>query len=199
MALAFRYSISFINQKEPKALDDVVSASVSFAKIKPWLRLQAKHSPSMHESPAKRDSHHRHHQQQHSSHHHTRRKNEKVEKVHAPSAARGHNHSNHKEWMKVPVFVMLPLDTVTMGGTLNKAKAMNASLVALKSAGVEGVMVDAWWGLVEKDGPLNYNWDAYVELVNMVHKHDLKLQVVMSFHQCGGNVGDTCRYIRLYF
>lgn len=96
--------------------------------------------------------------------------------------------------MKVPVFVMLPLDTVTMGGTLNRAKAMNASLMALKSAGVEGVMVDAWWGLVEKDGPFNYNWDAYMELVNMVHKHGLKLQVVMSFHQCGGNVGDSCRY-----
>ncbi|RWR89726.1 beta-amylase 3, chloroplastic-like protein [Cinnamomum micranthum f. kanehirae] len=92
----------------------------------------------------------------------------------------------------VPVFVMLPLDTVSMGGSLNKPRALNASLMALKSAGVEGVMVDAWWGLVEKDGPLKYNWDGYVDLVNMVEKHGLKLQVVMSFHQCGGNVGDTC-------
>ena len=65
---------------------------------------------------------------------------------------------------------------------------MNASLMALKTAGVEGVMVDVWWGLVEKDGPLKYNWDGYVELVQMVQKHGLKLQAVMSFHQCGGNV-----------
>jgi beta-amylase len=64
----------------------------------------------------------------------------------------------------------------------------------LKSAGVEGVMVDVWWGLVEKDGPLKYNWEAYAELVQMVQLHGLKLQVVMSFHQCGGNVGDSCRY-----
>ncbi|KAK8479912.1 hypothetical protein V6N13_073379 [Hibiscus sabdariffa] len=78
------------------------------------------------------------------------------------------------------------------GGNLNKPRAMNASLMALKSAGVEGVMVDAWWGLVEKDGPLNYNWEGYAELVTMVEKHGLKLQVVMSFHQCGGNVGDSC-------
>lgn len=63
----------------------------------------------------------------------------------------------------VPVFVMLPLDTVSMGGSLNKPRALNASLMALKSAGVEGVMVDAWWGLVEKDGPLKYNWDGYVD------------------------------------
>lgn len=93
----------------------------------------------------------------------------------------------------VPVFVMLPLDTVTMSGHLNKPRAMNASLMALKGAGVEGVMVDAWWGLVEKDGPMKYNWEGYAELIQMVQKHGLKLQVVMSFHQCGGNVGDSCR------
>ncbi|KAE8708194.1 Beta-amylase 3 [Hibiscus syriacus] len=53
-------------------------------------------------------------------------------------------------------------------------------------------MVDAWWGLVERDGSLNYNWEGYAELVKMVEKHGLKLQVVLSFHQCGGNVGDSC-------
>uniref|UniRef100_A0A0C9S133 Beta-amylase n=1 Tax=Wollemia nobilis TaxID=56998 RepID=A0A0C9S133_9CONI len=92
----------------------------------------------------------------------------------------------------VPVFVMLPLDTVNGNGSLNRKRAMNASLLALKSSGVRGVMVDVWWGLVEKDGPRNYNWNGYKELVDMVGKHGLKLQAVMSFHQCGGNVGDTC-------
>lgn len=114
--------------------------------------------------------------------------NEKWEKLHELT---GHPQSNNR---KVPVFVMLPLDTVSVNGSLNKARAMNASLMALKTAGVEGVMVDAWWGLVEKDGPQKYNWDGYIELVKMVQKHGLKLQVVMSFHQCGGNVGDSCRY-----
>ena len=111
------------------------------------------------------------------------------EKLHALSGRHGANNDS-----RVPVFVMLPLDTVSHGGNLNKPRAMNASLMALKSAGVEGVMVDAWWGLVEKDGPLMYNWEGYAELVQMVQKHGLKLQVVMSFHQCGGNVGDSCRY-----
>lgn len=114
--------------------------------------------------------------------------NEKWEKVLTPSIS----HSNHDGSKKVPVFVMLPLDTVTMGGNLNKPRAMSASLMALKSAGVEGVMVDVWWGLVEKDGPLKYNWEAYAELIQMVQMQGLKLQVVMSFHQCGGNVGDSC-------
>ncbi|XAR62715.1 Beta-amylase [Bertholletia excelsa] len=92
----------------------------------------------------------------------------------------------------VPVYVMMPLDSVTMGNTVNRRKAMNASLQALKSAGVEGVMMDVWWGLVEREAPGEYNWGGYAELLEMARKHGLKVQAVMSFHQCGGNVGDSC-------
>ncbi|KAH0637366.1 hypothetical protein KY289_037281 [Solanum tuberosum] len=92
----------------------------------------------------------------------------------------------------VPVFVMMPLDSVKMDHTVNRKKAMNASLQALKSAGVEGIMMDVWWGLVERDAPGEYNWGGYAELMEMAKKHGLKVQAVMSFHQCGGNVGDSC-------
>ncbi|KAF8015920.1 hypothetical protein BT93_H1457 [Corymbia citriodora subsp. variegata] len=91
----------------------------------------------------------------------------------------------------VPVYVMMPLDSVTMNNTVNRRKAMNASLQALKSAGVEGIMMDVWWGLVERE-PGSYNWGGYAELLEMAKKHGLKVQAVMSFHQCGGNVGDSC-------
>ncbi|KAH1164046.1 hypothetical protein GLYMA_01G203400v4 [Glycine max] len=179
MALTLRSSISLVNQKEtklPKAKDEVPTKVFYFGKTNPSFRLRAKSSMQQtHVTP------------NNSFNSEVTMINEKREKVHAPSVAHSHNDS-----MRVPVFVMLPLDTVTMGGTLNKPRAMNASLMALKSAGVEGVMVDAWWGLVEKEGPLKYNWEAYAELVQMVQRHGLKLQVVMSFHQCGGNVGDSC-------
>lgn len=92
----------------------------------------------------------------------------------------------------VPVYVMMPLDSVTNGNTVNRKKAMNASLHALKSAGVEGIMIDFWWGLVEREAPGAYNWGGYAELLEMAKKHGLKVQAVMSFHQCGGNVGDSC-------
>ncbi|TYG92441.1 hypothetical protein ES288_A11G031300v1 [Gossypium darwinii] len=170
MALTLRSSTSFINPKETKSFktsDDHFLATVSFAQIKPSCRLRPKYSMWMQQVSHEKIS-------------------EKQEKLHSLTISHTENNS------KVPVYVMLPLDTVTHGGNLNKPKAMNASLMALKSAGVEGVMVDAWWGLVEKDGPLKYNWDGYFELVQMVEKHGLKLQVVMSFHQCGGNVGDSC-------
>ncbi|KAH9681486.1 Beta-amylase 1 [Citrus sinensis] len=91
----------------------------------------------------------------------------------------------------VPVFVMMPLDSVTMSNTVNRKKAIDASLRALKSAGVEGVMMDVWWGLVERDQPGHYNWGGYSDLLEMAKRHGLKVQAVMSFHQCGGNVGDS--------
>jgi len=91
----------------------------------------------------------------------------------------------------VPVFVMLPLDSISHNNTVNRRRALNASLQALRSAGVEGVMMDVWWGLVEREAPGQYNWSGYRELLEMVKKHGLKVQAVMSFHQCGGNVGDS--------
>jgi beta-amylase len=91
----------------------------------------------------------------------------------------------------VPVYVMMPLDSVTMGNSVNRKKAVNAAMAALKSAGVEGVMMDVWWGLVERERPGEYNWGGYNELMEIAKKHGLKVQAVMSFHQCGGNVGDS--------
>lgn len=99
----------------------------------------------------------------------------------------------------VPVYVMMPLDSVTMTNGVNRRKAMNASLQALKSAGVEGIMMDVWWGLVERDAPGEYNWGGYSELFEMAKKHGLKVQAVMSFHQCGGNVGDSVTYVLFTF
>ncbi|XP_027081320.2 beta-amylase 3, chloroplastic [Coffea arabica] len=176
MALTLRSSTSFINFKDSSSLKtpDDYSGMVCFAQIRPTCRLRARNSmqeaPISRERPSLLEG----------------RKNEQGEKLHGLPAPHSQNGS------RVPVFVMLPLDTVSVGGNLSKPRAMNASLMALKSAGVEGVMVDAWWGLVEKDGPLKYNWEGYAELVNMVQNHGLKLQVVVSFHQCGGNVGDSC-------
>ena len=96
----------------------------------------------------------------------------------------------------VPVFVMMPLDTVRKDdNSLNRRKAVEASLAALKSTGVEGIMVDVWWGIAEADGPGQFNFNGYMELMEMARKTGLKVQAVMSFHQCGGNVGDSVTYV----
>jgi beta-amylase len=43
---------------------------------------------------------------------------------------------------------------------------------------------------VEGETPKEYRWSAYRELFSLAKEAGLKLQAVMSFHACGGNVGD---------
>ncbi len=99
-----------------------------------------------------------------------------------------------------PVYVMLPLDTVWVVerdgkkvSVLKKERSLEIALHTLKQAGVEGVMVDVWWGIVERGGPRSYDFSAYESLFRKVARAGLKVQAVMSFHGAGGNVGDTCK------
>ncbi|KAJ3686290.1 hypothetical protein LUZ61_015454 [Rhynchospora tenuis] len=90
----------------------------------------------------------------------------------------------------IPVYVMLPLGTINMSCEVSDPNGLCNDLRLLKSAGVDGVMVDCWWGIVEDQQPGEYRWSGYKHLFQIIKDHDLKLQVVMSFHRCGGNVGD---------
>ncbi|XP_040383367.1 beta-amylase 2, chloroplastic [Oryza brachyantha] len=90
----------------------------------------------------------------------------------------------------VPVYVMLPLGVVDGNGEVVDADVLVGQLRVLKASGVDGVMVDCWWGNVEAHRPQEYNWTGYKRLFHMIRELKLKLQVVMSFHECGGNVGD---------
>ena len=76
---------------------------------------------------------------------------------------------------------------------IKREKALEMGLRTLRRAGVEGVMIDVWWGIVEAKGPMTYDFSAYRRLFEKVKKHGLKAQAVMSFHAAGGNVGDTCK------
>eukprot|EP00894_Picocystis_sp_ML_P003656 jgi/Pico_ML_1/54173/g4585.t1 len=96
----------------------------------------------------------------------------------------------------MPVFVMLPLDTVKLCVVgeeqipqLQRSKALEVAMKALRAAGVRGVMVDVWWGLVEARSR-TYRWEAYAELFAMAERVGLTVQPVMSFHSCGNNVND---------
>lgn len=91
----------------------------------------------------------------------------------------------------VPVHVMLPLDAISNNNQLNNPSQLLSQLQQLQQVGTDGVMTDVWWGLVETT-PQVYNWSAYQDLISLVQKANLKIKVIMSFHQCGGNVGDTC-------
>ncbi|CAK9859081.1 unnamed protein product [Sphagnum jensenii] len=70
-------------------------------------------------------------------------------------------------------------------------KLFIADLDKLRSVGVRGVMVDCWWGIVEAEGPGQYNWKGYDRLFSIVSDAGLDLHVVMSFHACVKDVGDS--------
>ena len=60
---------------------------------------------------------------------------------------------------------------------MTNPEGLKKDLAALKSANVDGVMVDCWWGLVESRGPQQYDWGGYSELFTLVRDAGLKLQV----------------------
>ncbi|CAI9772639.1 unnamed protein product [Fraxinus pennsylvanica] len=90
-----------------------------------------------------------------------------------------------------PVYVTLPMDAVGPSAqTMRRKKAMAQSFRALAAAGVEGVVMEVWWGLVEREIPRIYNWQGYLEIVLLAQRFGLKVRAVMAFHQCGSGPGD---------
>ena len=90
----------------------------------------------------------------------------------------------------VPVYVMLPLDTVSREGELRAVEQLAPRLEQMRDAGVEGVMIDVWWGIVERRAPRTYDWAPYVALAALLRRLEMKLHVVLSFHACGANRDD---------
>ncbi|XP_038905124.1 inactive beta-amylase 4, chloroplastic isoform X2 [Benincasa hispida] len=86
----------------------------------------------------------------------------------------------------IPVYVMLPVDIFDTDPSgdmrIKKMKAIRASLRALKLAGVHGVAVEVWWGVVERFTPWTYNWSLYEGLFKSISETGLKLHAALSFH-----------------
>ena len=103
----------------------------------------------------------------------------------------GANQLTRTNLLLVFLFKSAQLEVVTVDNVLKDRDKLERQLKELYAAGVDGVMVDVWWGLVESKGPKQYDWSAYRSLFQLVQHCGLKLQAIMSFHQCGGNVGDS--------
>ncbi|XP_058095847.1 beta-amylase 1, chloroplastic-like [Magnolia sinica] len=91
-----------------------------------------------------------------------------------------------------PVFVTLPADSVSLTGRMTRRKTLAASFMALRAAGVEGVVVEVWWGIVERDAPGVYDWGGYLDVVALASMYRLKVRAIMAFHQHGVGPGDSC-------
>jgi hypothetical protein len=52
------------------------------------------------------------------------------------------------------------------------------------------ISVDVWMGLVNPEENV-FDWSYYRQLFTTIIEHGFKILPIMSFHQCGGNIGDT--------
>ena len=59
-----------------------------------------------------------------------------------------------------------------------------------KALKMDGISMDMWWGMFNKEkGKFDFSYPQL--LVNEVKAAGLDVAAVLSFHKCGGNVGDT--------
>ncbi|MGL5929400.1 MAG: family 14 glycosylhydrolase, partial [Dermatophilaceae bacterium] len=63
-------------------------------------------------------------------------------------------------------------------------------LAEAKRIGVDAVSVDVWWGMVETDDKV-FEWDYYDRMFATIVDAGLKVVPILSFHECGSNVGDA--------
>ena len=93
----------------------------------------------------------------------------------------------------VPVYVMLPLDTVKKDGSaMSNRDQILSWLTQIKTkTATKGVVLDVWWGIVQQSGPTSYNWRGYEDVAGLCAELGLTFVPIMSFHQCGGNVNDN--------
>ncbi len=61
-----------------------------------------------------------------------------------------------------------------------------------KGMGIDAISSDVWWGLVESKGDQQFDWSYYDRLSDAIIGAGLKWVPILSFHACGGNVGDDC-------
>ena len=71
--------------------------------------------------------------------------------------------------------------------------AFEAQIKTAKEYGVDAVSVDIWWGKVETSDQV-FDWSYYDTLFAKIKAQGLKVVPILSFHTCGGNVGDECNF-----
>lgn len=69
-------------------------------------------------------------------------------------------------------------------------KEFDRQLAEAKKHGVDSVSTDVWWGLIEPTKG-KFDWTYYEKISEHITKAGLKWVPILSFHQCGGNVGDN--------
>ncbi|PPF88186.1 hypothetical protein C5B96_03080 [Subtercola sp. Z020] len=87
------------------------------------------------------------------------------------------------------VNAMAPLWMADWASSGPQWQAFTRQLTEFKRIGGTGISVDVWWGKAALS-PTTYDWAYYDKTFAAITAAGLGIVPVMSFHQCGGNVGD---------
>ncbi|XP_078151911.1 beta-amylase 2 isoform X2 [Carex rostrata] len=97
------------------------------------------------------------------------------------------NEDNFIGGQYIPIFATLPMGIINKYCELIDPEAVKQELRHLKALNVDGVVVYCWWGIVEGWAPHKYDWSGYNDLFIILKEFHLKFQVVLAFHEYGGN------------
>lgn len=99
--------------------------------------------------------------------------------------------SKHKTTLNVmaPLLIGDPANPHSERSTA-EWKDFRRQLYEAKQLGAGAVSTDVWWGLVEPEKG-KFDWSHYDRVSNEIARAGLKWVPILSFHQCGGNVGDN--------
>ncbi|MCP3967505.1 MAG: family 14 glycosylhydrolase [Lentisphaerae bacterium] len=98
-----------------------------------------------------------------------------------------------------PLFIKYSHEWGTFVNSLRTLQHAILRQVGRQSAATLIVSSDVWWGLVQRENANTWNWAYYDRLAwtlfclnrERPDLPSLQWAPIMSFHQCGGNVGDT--------
>lgn len=62
-----------------------------------------------------------------------------------------------------------------------------------KEMGFQGITVDVWWGLVQRQSLDQFDWSYYDHIFALIRTAGLKIVPILSTHACGTNVGDSVK------
>lgn len=70
-------------------------------------------------------------------------------------------------------------------------QAFERDVNRIRHLGAEAISTDVWWGFVEKQDNV-FDFQMYDRIADILARANIKWVPILSFHQCGGNVGDDC-------
>ena len=84
------------------------------------------------------------------------------------------NNKSKSSKNRCDVLVMAPLDVINEEGKPSYLNKFSKWCCQLKEGHVDGVMIDVWWGLVERT-PKQYNWEGYDEVFKVMQESGLRI------------------------